>query len=366
MRFGVYTDMQCPPGKPHDQVYWEVQRQIEHADEMGFDTYSSVDHHFVQEFSVSANPLALFCSVAERARSIRFRTTLHVLPPKNPMELAGQIAAADIMTGGRIECGVGRGHAWLYRGFGIPMVESQPRFEEALDILIKAWTNERFSYDGRFWQISNATVVPRPLQKPHPPILMSGTSDNAYAVAGKNGWGVMAPPVFPPFALDRWVGIYKEACATHGHEPEIIYPRLCFLGNDSAQIHRECERPLLQFFQGGLKGIQWISSTKEELQRANYGFYCSGVYEHLSSMSYEDLIKDGIVFAGPPDKLIEEIAWLSDKGITEFDILANYGGMEHLLALKQQELFAAKVMPFFAKGKEGARSGEHSDGRPSL
>src|SRR5438552_10015576 len=148
--------MQWPPEKPHAQLYWETLRQIEHAEEMGFDVYSTIDHHFSQEFSISANPLALFCAAAQRTRRIRFRTALHVLPPKNPLELAGQIAAADIITGGRLECGVGRGHAWLYHGFGIPIEESQARFDEALEILLRACTEERFSYYRQFLTIPHA------------------------------------------------------------------------------------------------------------------------------------------------------------------------------------------------------------------
>ena len=75
-----HTEMQCPPEKPHAQLYWEIQRQIEHADDVGFDVYSTIDHHFAQEFGISANPLALFCAAAQQARRIRFRTALHVLP----------------------------------------------------------------------------------------------------------------------------------------------------------------------------------------------------------------------------------------------------------------------------------------------
>src|SRR5215468_2711817 len=187
MRFGIYAEMQTAPGKSHAEMTWEILRQIEHADQVGFDVYSVIDHHFSQEFSISANPLALFCAAAQRTRRIRFRTALHVLPPKNPLELAGQIAAADIITGGRLECGVGRGHAWLYHGFGIPIEEAKARYEEALEILQRAWTEERFSYQGRFWQIHNARVVPRPLQQPHPPILTGGTSEATSELAGTRG-----------------------------------------------------------------------------------------------------------------------------------------------------------------------------------
>src|SRR5919197_4826305 len=129
MRFGVYTEMQCPPEKPHEQLYWEIQRQIEHADDVGFEVYSTIDHHFAQEFGISANPLALFCAAAQQARRIRFRTALHVLPSKNPMELAGQIAVADILTGGRLECGVGGGPGWLEQGVWITRIEYKARLE---------------------------------------------------------------------------------------------------------------------------------------------------------------------------------------------------------------------------------------------
>src|SRR5262245_26823363 len=153
MRFGVYTEMQCPPEKPHAQLYWEIQRQIEHADDMGFEVYSTIDHHFAQEFGISANPLALFCAAAQRARRIRFRTAFQVLPPNSRMESAGWMRCAGSSTGGRSECGVGPRHARLYHGLAIPLTEAKPRYEEALEILLRAWTEARYSYQGRFWQI---------------------------------------------------------------------------------------------------------------------------------------------------------------------------------------------------------------------
>jgi Luciferase-like monooxygenase len=112
MRFGIYAEMQTAPGKSHADMTWEILRQIEHADQVGFDVYSVIDHHFFQKFSISANPLALFSAAAQRTERIRFRVALFTLPLENPMRLAGQIAEADILTRGRLECGLGRGHAW--------------------------------------------------------------------------------------------------------------------------------------------------------------------------------------------------------------------------------------------------------------
>src|SRR5437762_13704876 len=110
MRFGLYAEMQTPLGRSHVETYRDLLRQMEHADQVGFDVYSVIEHHFFQEFSISANPLALFCAAAQRTERIRFRVALITLPLENPMRLAGQVAEADCLTLGRLECAVGRGH----------------------------------------------------------------------------------------------------------------------------------------------------------------------------------------------------------------------------------------------------------------
>src|SRR5438105_9277745 len=197
MRFGIYAEMQTPPGKSHYDLTWEILRQIEHADAVGFDVYSVIDHHFFQKFSISANPLAMFAAAAQRTQRIRFRTALHTLPLENPMRLAGMIAEADILTHGRLECGLGRGHAWLFGPSAMPLEESRPRYNEAIDILQLAFTQEKFSYDGKYYKVKDVTVVPRPLQKPYPKFYTGGTSDITYEMAGAKGWGIFVPPLLP-------------------------------------------------------------------------------------------------------------------------------------------------------------------------
>src|SRR5277367_1525584 len=165
MRFGIYAEIQTAPGKAHGDMIWEIMRQIEHADEVGFDVYSTIDHHFFSKFSISANPLAMFAAAAQRTKRISFRTALHTIPLADPLRLAGSIAEADILTNGRLECGLGRGHAWLYWPSSMPLEESRPRYEEAIEILLKAWTQEKFSFEGKYYNVKDVTVVPRPLQR---------------------------------------------------------------------------------------------------------------------------------------------------------------------------------------------------------
>src|SRR5262245_17989313 len=146
LRFGLYAEPQNPPGKPHAELYADILRQMEHADQAGFDVYSVIEHHFFPQFSISANPLALISAAAQRTRRLRFRVALHTLPLCNPMRLAGEIAAADILTTGRLETGLGRGHAWLFERSGVDLAESRDRFNEAVEILIRAWTEDSFDY----------------------------------------------------------------------------------------------------------------------------------------------------------------------------------------------------------------------------
>src|SRR5207245_7957584 len=110
-----------PPGKPHYDMIWEIMRQIEHADQCGFDVYSVIDHHFFQKFSISANPLAMFAAAAQRTKRIRFRTALHTLPLENPMRFAGMIAETDSCTNAALERGLRRRYAWLVGPWSMPL-----------------------------------------------------------------------------------------------------------------------------------------------------------------------------------------------------------------------------------------------------
>ena len=136
MRFGIYAETQCPPGKPHYDLTWEIVRQMIHADQMGFDSYSVIEHHFFPQFGISANPLAMFVAAAQHTQRLRFRTLCHTLPLHNPLILAGAIAEADLLTHGRLECGLGRGHAWLFPPASIP-------WRRAVRAMKRRWTSSR-------------------------------------------------------------------------------------------------------------------------------------------------------------------------------------------------------------------------------
>ena len=350
MRFGIYAEMQCPDDKAHATLYDEIFRQIVHADAVGFDAYSIIEHHFFQNFGISANPLAVFTAAAQKTDRIRFRTALHTLPFHHPLRLAAEIAVADILTDGRLECGVGRGHAWLFNPLNVPLEESRPRYDEALEILIRAWTEDRFSHHGTFWNFDDVAVVPKPIQKPYPRLFTGGTSDITYQTAGERGWGIFVPPLLPWEALEAPLDIYKDACAKAGHEPDVLYLRPVYLGDNEAQIRVEVEQAVHNFLKFNASPIfsKPPLPPKDELNAKGYGFYASGALESLTELSYDDIVEQEIGYIGTPQKVIDQIGRLQDKGgIGELTILTNFGGIEHWKSIKTQELFAEHVMPAF-------------------
>ncbi|MFS0564135.1 LLM class flavin-dependent oxidoreductase [Brevibacillus invocatus] len=136
--------MQLSNGKTEKQLYDEVIKQIIHADQVGFDVYSLIDHHHFSRFSISANPLAIYTAVAHQTQHIRFRTALHILPQVNPLRMAGEIAVADILTNGRIDVGVGRGHAWVYSSiFIVTLATSMAMSRRLSGCMRSTWTMTR-------------------------------------------------------------------------------------------------------------------------------------------------------------------------------------------------------------------------------
>src|SRR5438477_10749663 len=350
MRFGIYAEMQTAPGKSHSDMTWEILHQIEHADQVGFDVYSVIDHHFFEKFSISANPLAMFAAAAQRTRKIRFRTALHTLPLENPMRLAGMIAEADILTNGRLECGLGRGHAWRFGPDNVPLEESKPRYDEAVEILIGCWTKRPFSFHGKHYSFENVNVAPEPLQKPHPPLFTGGTSDATYQLAGERGWGIFVPPLLPWKVLEPPLNIYKAACARHGRDPNIVYIRPVYIDEDEKQIRKEVEQALHNFLAFNASPIESLQSEekKAELRAKGYGFYASGALESLTKLSYDEIVEQEIGFIGPPEKVVRQVSALLEKGgIGELAIVSNFGGLEHWKSIKTQHMFAKHVMPAF-------------------
>src|SRR5262245_12628305 len=168
MRFGLFFQAPEVPLQSPAARYAEMFELIELAEALGFDVAWLAELHFGGAFSLLSNPLMLLPVAAQRTRRIRLGTAVTLLPLHHPLSCAEQAATADVLSGGRLEFGVGRGSiASQFHGFHVKLSENRARFDEALEIIRLAWTRDRFSYRGTFWNVDELAVVPKPTQRPH-------------------------------------------------------------------------------------------------------------------------------------------------------------------------------------------------------
>jgi alkanesulfonate monooxygenase SsuD/methylene tetrahydromethanopterin reductase-like flavin-dependent oxidoreductase (luciferase family) len=161
MRFGLFYQASEAPGQTHADRYAEMLELIELGDTLGFDVAWLAELHFGGAFSLLASPLMVVPIIAQRTRRIRIGTAVTLLPLHHPLSCAEQAATADLLSGGRLEFGVGRGSIpSQFHGFSVPVSENRARFDETLAIIRLAWTRERFSYHGRFYQVEASPSTP--------------------------------------------------------------------------------------------------------------------------------------------------------------------------------------------------------------
>ncbi len=347
MRFSIYSEIQQHPGQTPEQLYAEVLEQVVNADRLGYDAYAVVEHFFFPKFSISTNPTAFFAAAAQRTKNIHFRTMLHALPYHNPLVLASAIAATDILTGGRYEWGVGRGHGWIPTKAGVPLDEhARPSYEEAVDLLFEALGSERFSHQGEYFHVEDSHIVPFPKRKFR--IFLGGTSDRTYELAAEHGWGVAVPPLLPYVALAAQLDLYRAKCAEHGTTPDIVWIHACHLDEDRETALREARDWITGFIQGNCSPLtEYDKPPADDLVKAGYGFYAAGIMEQLAATPFEQLVAEDYVWVGTPQDILKRIAATREvcAGISEIAITVNAGGAPHWLAIKNQELFASAVMP---------------------
>src|SRR6266540_3856497 len=212
MRFGLFFQAPEATGQTHAERYAEMFDLIALADSLGFDVAWLAELHFGGAFSLLANPLMTVPVIAQRTRRIRVGTAVTLLPLHHPLSCAEQAATADLLSGGRLEFGVGRGSIpSQFHGFRVPVAENRARFDEALEIIRLAWTRERFSYRGTFCQVEEVAVVPKPVQRPHPPIRVAVHTAESFAHIGDTGLPIYSGTTTTPLPqLREYLALYGE------------------------------------------------------------------------------------------------------------------------------------------------------------
>jgi alkanesulfonate monooxygenase SsuD/methylene tetrahydromethanopterin reductase-like flavin-dependent oxidoreductase (luciferase family) len=236
MQFAVFGSAQAGserPGRPVGEGFHDFVELSVEAEALGYRATFLVEHHFTGWNQVSAT-LQLLTWVAARTTTLRVGTAVLVLPWHNPVLLAEQTATLDLMSGGRLDLGIGKGYRHSeFEGFCIPPEEAVARFDEALEVMLKAWTSrERFSHEGRFWRFKNVVVEPPPRQAPHPPLWTGAGSADSIRCAARRGHNLILDQFAPAEQLGERIAQFQTEAAAHGrrYDPmQVVVARDMFI-----------------------------------------------------------------------------------------------------------------------------------------
>jgi len=218
------------------------------AEAMGFHSTFVVEHHFTGFGQVSAT-LNLLTWLGARTRTLRLGTAVIVLPWHNPVLLAEQAATLDLLSGGRLDFGIGKGYRYNeFAGFRVPMEEADARFEEAIAVILKAWTSEeRFSHDGKYWQFDDIVVEPPTAQRPHPAVWMGAGSERSIRNVAERGFNLLLGQYASPEDVAQSIAIYKSSVEAAGRrfDPmQVGITRAFFVAENDAERDAALERRL--------------------------------------------------------------------------------------------------------------------------
>ena len=331
MKFGLFGGARAKGGPAGDsEGYHDFIRYIVAAEELGFSSVFLVEHHFTGFGQVSAS-LNLLSYLAARTEKIRLGTAVVVLPWHNPVLVAEQAATLDLLSNGRLDFGVGKGYRpYEFQGFCIPQEEATDRFDEAVDIIRKAWTSKgRFSYQGKLWRYDNIVVEPAPIQQPHPPFWLGAGSPESIRRAAREGYNLLLDQIAPIDAIVDRVRIFREECLTIGRS------------YDSGMV-------------GVTRGLQ-IVHNDEERRRAiltrrevlkNIGDLARGPGAeryHQIRDDPDNFELDDAPLLGTPEEIIERLKRLEAGGVENVLFAAPGASIAGL------RTFAEEIMPAFER-----------------
>jgi alkanesulfonate monooxygenase SsuD/methylene tetrahydromethanopterin reductase-like flavin-dependent oxidoreductase (luciferase family) len=268
---------------------------------------------------------------------VRIGTAVTVLPLHNPLLVAEDFAMLDVLSNGRLDLGIGRGSVGAeYREFGVSNADSASVMAEANELILQAWSQERFSFHGQHYSYDNVSLVPRPVQQPHPPIYVGASrTPDTFAWAGQQGFHLMVLPyMFPPEFLQERLKLYFDALRANGHDPsqmDVLAKFHVFVAESQAEASR-IAGPAYDHYQR-------IARTRSGREHKDYW---------RSGLEWEDQVGEYKIIAGTPDDCIQRIRyWRDALGLTHIGGTFHFGGLSQEATLRSIELFAREVMPAF-------------------
>ncbi len=385
MKFGVFYEHQLPrPWEPDSEhrLMKDALQQVEVADRLGFDTVWEVEHHFLEEYSHSSAPEVFLAACSQRTKRIRLGHGIVALPPayNHPFRVAERIANLDLVSDGRVEFGTGETSSEAELGaFGVDRATKREQWSEALDAITRMFVEEPFAgWEGRHVpSMPVRNVVPKPLQKPHPPLWVACSRRETIHMAAEKGIGALSFSFIEPAEAKAWVDDYyatlaSDACVPAGFavNPQIALtiPMMCHDSEDEA-IARGLDGA--HFF-GYSLGHYYIFGTQhpaktdiwQEFQerRALFGFdrnIAARTGNPLGATVMERGLGALRGAIGTPEQIRTLLRGYEEIGIDQMIFVMQAGHNRHEHICEAMELFAREVMPEFAERHDGLEKAKH-------
>ncbi|MCE2392796.1 MAG: LLM class flavin-dependent oxidoreductase [Proteobacteria bacterium] len=371
-KFDLLFEVEVPrpwtEGKEAAKFHQAIEQAVL-ADRMGFDTVWIVEHHFLKEFAHSSAPEVMLGALAMKTERIRLGhgVVLMLGEVNHPIRVAERAATIDILSNGRFEMGTGRSSSpYQIESIAVDLTNTRAMWEEGLHLLPKLWASQDMTYEGRFYNWSDKiTVLPKPIQQPHPPLWVASTQPDTCAIAGEHGIGLLCPAIAPPETFTAHVKNYKDAVAN----PRQVAGEFV---NDAVGLftvtfcHDDDDRAR---YLGGSAGLWYINTVAEiykndwrgwdlekvpeeyryhaEMKRRGRGVNTATGIELRNSeeKTWTDLIDSGAFCVGSPEKVIEKVDLYRRAGADRLVSVMQLADLKHEDLMRSIELMGTEVIP---------------------
>lgn len=326
MDLGIYDLTQYDAAKSQTEVWQTVRDMAVLVDESGFDSLWFGEHHVTSEDQYIQSPIAM-AAAAEVTSNVRLGAGSMLLPLHNPVHAAELAASIDVVSDGRLVLACGLGYRdEEFDVFGVDKSSRVGRLEEGIEVMRRVWTEDHVNYDGRVFQFEDVTINPKPVQDPHPPLLVAGYVDAAGERAARIGDSWYFGNLASREELARQFTVYRDAVAEHGREDETFTPpvmREGYVLPDEDEAF-ETVKPYLQskfesYTDWGLDGIDLEGDFRDAAE--------------------------GRFLVGSPETVLEEIERYHDLGVEEITLRVQFPGMDPADARRSIETIADEVLP---------------------
>ena len=340
INFGTFLLMQSPSMRSSQEIYSRAVDIAQAAETLGFSNVWLAEHHF-STYGYLSRPAQLATYLAAKTTKLRVGTAVIVVPLHHPLLIAEEIATLDQLAGGRVDIGLGRGYQhYEFERLGLELDTARARWEESVDIILKAFSGEPFTYGGKLFQIPETTIFPQPLQKPHPPIWVTAQSPESVEATVRRGFNLLTGGFGVPIErmadfrrqFDHLLSEVKPARA-----PLVGVQRAVYVTENAADARAAAEEA-----RWNMRVTLSLRNHYEKVDRGR-AIAVPGPKEPDT----DDLL-DRFLVIGTPDTVIRQITRVKEMvGITHFNCSFWFGDLEHPRIMKSMQLFAKEVLPAF-------------------